>query len=82
MINLPSNDNLASERLISGRKTFFLDLKENHRGRFIKVTEDVSGHRDTILVPMEAIPEFLDSLQRLIETEAQMEEPATVGEDF
>ena len=29
------------------RKIFFLDLKENQRGRFMKITEDVGGRRDT-----------------------------------
>jgi prevent-host-death family protein len=32
---------LHSEKLVSDRKIFFLDLKENDRGRFIKITEDV-----------------------------------------
>ena len=38
---------LASEKLATERKVFFLDLKENDRGRFIKITEDVGGRRDT-----------------------------------
>ena len=43
---------LASEKVVSGRKVFFLDYKENSRGRVLKITEDVNGRRDTIMVPV------------------------------
>ena len=36
------DDPLASEKVQVDRKVFFLDLKENERGRFLKITEDVS----------------------------------------
>ena len=39
----PHNPPLHSEKIITDRKTFFLDLKENDCGRFIKITEDVRG---------------------------------------
>ncbi|MFT4547014.1 MAG: hypothetical protein ACI9MB_000959 [Verrucomicrobiales bacterium] len=32
-----------TEKLFSDRKIFFMDLKENDRGRFVKITEDVRG---------------------------------------
>ena len=34
---------LRSEKVQIERKTFFLDLKENDRGRFLRITEDVVG---------------------------------------
>ena len=40
------------------RKIFFLDLKENQRGRFLKITEDVGGRRDTIMLPAPAFREI------------------------
>jgi len=63
---------IASEKITWERKTFFLDLKENQRGRFLKITEDVAGRRDTIMVPAEAFKEFLEALGRLIEFEAKL----------
>lgn len=60
---------LHSEKIVSDRKIFFLDLKENDRGRFIKITEDVRGRRDTIMLPMEVAEEFLDALQRCVEAD-------------
>jgi hypothetical protein len=60
---------LHSEKIVSDRKIFFLDLKENDRGRFIKITEDVRGRRDTIMLPMEVAEEFLEALQRCVEVD-------------
>lgn len=62
------------EKIIGERKTFFLDLKENDRGRFIKITEDVRGRRDTIVVPMEVVEEFADALSRIIQVERELGE--------
>ena len=41
-----ANYPLMTEKVYSDRKVFFLDLKENARGRFLKITEDVRGRRD------------------------------------
>jgi len=65
----PVNEPLASEKISVDRKVFFLDLKENNRGRFLKITEDVGGRRDTIMVPVAAFRDFADALSRLIEIE-------------
>lgn len=67
------NPPLHSEKIVTDRKIFFLDLKENERGRVIKITEDVRGRRDTIMLPLEAADEFLDALQRILEAERDME---------
>lgn len=64
---------LHSEKVMTDRKIFFLDLKENERGRVIKITEDVRGRRDTIMLPLEAVDEFLDAIQRILEVERDLE---------
>ena len=63
---------LASEKITIDRKIFFLDLKENNRGRFLKITEDVGGRRDTIMLPAEAFMDFVEALERLIEFESKL----------
>lgn len=63
---------IASEKIVNDRKVFFLDLKENQRGRFLKITEDVGGRRDTIMLPAAAFKDFLEALARLIEFEAKL----------
>ena len=63
---------IASEKVTIDRKVFFLDLKENQRGRFMKITEDVGGRRDTIMLPAAAFKDFLEALQRLVEYESKL----------
>ena len=63
---------IASEKVAIDRKIFFLDLKENQRGRFLKITEDVGGRRDTIMLPAAAFKDFAEALERLIEYEAKL----------
>lgn len=54
---------LHTEKIIADRKVFFLDLKENQRGKVVKITEDVGGNRDTIMVPAEILGDFIAALQ-------------------
>ena len=56
---------IHTEKIITDRKVFFLDLKENDRGRVLKITEDVRGRRDTIMVPLEALRDLIEALQRI-----------------
>jgi len=63
---------IASEKIATERKRFFIDLKENNRGRFLKITEDVGGRRDTIMLPIEVLSEFIEALTRIGEFEAKL----------
>jgi len=63
---------LHTEKILADRKIFFLDLKENKRGRVVKITEDVSGNRDTIMVPAEILGDFIAALND-IRTTAEAE---------
>lgn len=65
---------LHSEKIVGERKIFFLDLKENDRGRFIKITEDVRGRRDTIMLPMEHAAEFVEALQNILQVHGELNE--------
>lgn len=62
----PAPEIIASEKIACGRKLFFLDLKENNRGRFMQITEDVGGRRDRIMLPVEVFDEFASALTRLL----------------
>ena len=68
----PPSPPIASEKITNEREILFLDLKENQRGRFLKITEDVGGRRDTIMLPAEAFKDFVEALQRLVEFEAKL----------
>ncbi len=68
------NPPLYTEKVLSDRKIFFLDLKENNRGRFVKITEDVRGRRDTIILPIEAIDDFMEALGRVAHEAKELED--------
>src|SRR5208282_2899721 len=59
-------DTLKSEKIQIERKTFVLTLKENPRGRFLRITEDVGGRRDTIIIPAPGLPDFLRVLSEMV----------------
>lgn len=70
------DDLIVSDRIQVERKQFYFDLKENPRGRFLRITEDVGGRRDTIIIPSTGLKEFAEVLDRAIkvseETTAQV----------
>ena len=51
-------ETLKTDKIQVERKTFVLILKENARGRFLRITEDVGGRRDSIIVPAAGLEEF------------------------
>jgi len=57
---------LATEKIEVEYKIFFLDLQENHRGRFLRITEDAGGRRETVIIPIENAREFVDTLKRVV----------------
>lgn len=63
-----AEDNLRTERIQIERKTFVLALKENPRGRFLRITEDVGGRRDSIIIPATG----LEDLRRAIDDLAKV----------
>lgn len=60
------DQSIASDKLQIERKLFFFDLKENQRGILLRITEDVRGHRDTIIIPATGLKDFAASLQKMI----------------
>jgi len=64
---------IQSGKVLVERKQFFFDLKENERGRFLKITEEVNGRRDTIIIPSTGLNDFADLLQDMIEFDEENE---------
>lgn len=63
------DNQLLSERIQIERKQFFFDLKENPRGRFLKITEEVGGRRDTIIIPSTGLDLFRTTIERAIQAD-------------
>jgi hypothetical protein len=51
---------LVTKTLQIEHKLFYLDLKENPRGRYLKISEKTSGARSTIIVPIAGVVWFVD----------------------
>jgi hypothetical protein len=49
------------------RKYVTFDLGENSRGRFLRISEEVSNYRNTIIIPLTGIEEFRDALNKIIQ---------------
>lgn len=60
------DNELFSEQIQIERKLFTFDLRENPRGKFLKVTEDVGGRRDAIIIPATGLHEIRDVVERAI----------------
>lgn len=58
----PAEEILRSEHVDLNRKRFTITLRQNHRGQFLKISEDVHGRRNSIIVPLEGYEEFMDCL--------------------
>ncbi|KAJ8485276.1 hypothetical protein OPV22_017761 [Ensete ventricosum] len=50
-------------------KLFYFDLKENPRGRYLKISEKTSATRSTIIVPVGGIVWFVDLLNYYVNTD-------------
>ena len=61
-----NEDLLKSERAQIERKTFVFTLKENPRGRFLRITEDVGVRRDTIIIPSTGLEDFKKLLEEMV----------------
>ncbi len=59
-------DTLKAAEVQIERKHFVFTLKENPRGRFLRITEDVDGRRDTIIIPSTGLAEFKQILDGMV----------------
>ena len=72
----PSNEEtLRSDKVQIERKTFLFALKENPRGRFLRITEDVGGRRDTIIIPAPGLEDFKRLLDAMVRAATEAPPP-------
>jgi hypothetical protein len=64
-------DTLKTEKVQIERKTFVFTLKENPRGRFLRITEDVGGRRDTIIIPAPGLEDFKKIVDDMVKAAAE-----------
>jgi hypothetical protein len=70
-----NEETLKSEKIQVERKTFIFTLKENPRGRFLRITEDVGGRRDNIIVPAPGLEDFKKVIDEMVKAAAELPPP-------
>ncbi|XP_057417324.1 transcription factor Pur-alpha 1 isoform X1 [Lotus japonicus] len=66
-----SDVELLCKTLQVEHKLFYFDLKENPRGRYLKISEKTSATRSTIIVPFSGISWFLDLFNYYVNSDDQ-----------
>jgi hypothetical protein len=62
-------DNIIETRELQiERKHFYVELRENDRGKFLRVTEEAHGRRNTIIVPSTGVEEFTAAIAEVVDS--------------
>ena len=48
------------------RKRFHVEFRENDRGKFLRITEEAHGRRNTIIVPSTGVDEFTAAIDQVL----------------
>ncbi len=67
MEKVTGDTQLQATSLQVERKHITFDLRENPRGRFLRIIEEVGGRRDAVIVPASGLEEFRDALNKIID---------------
>jgi len=60
-------DNIIEARELQiERKHFHVQLRENDRGKFLRITEEAHGRRNTIIVPTTGVNDFTAAIGEVL----------------
>lgn len=67
--SVPEDGKLKSEMMVKDNRRYYLDLKENSRGRFLRVSQTITrgGPRSQVAIPAQGMIEFRDALTDLLD---------------
>ena len=57
---------IEAKELQIERKHFHVEFRENDRGKFLRITEDSHGRRNTIIVPSTGLDEFTAAIGQVL----------------
>ena len=57
---------IASQELQVERKHYYIEFRENERGRFLRITEEAHGRRNTVIVPSTGLNEFNAAIDAVV----------------
>lgn len=58
----PQERTLAVGEIKVEHKTLRVSVKENHRGRFMRITEENRGRHSSVIIPADGLDEFMGLL--------------------
>ena len=67
---------IASKEIQVERKHLVIEYRENSQGRFLRITEEAHGRRNTVIVPGPGVADFLGAIAAVL-AQAGEEMPAT-----
>jgi PurA ssDNA and RNA-binding protein len=60
-------DNIIEARELQiERKYFYVELRENQRGKFLRIIEEACGRRNSIIVPSTGVAEFTAAISEVL----------------
>jgi PurA ssDNA and RNA-binding protein len=60
---------IEAKELQIERKHFHVELRENDRGKFLRITEETHGRRNTIIVPTTGVEDLTAAIGEVLGTE-------------
>jgi hypothetical protein len=57
---------IEAKELRIERKRFYVELRENERGKFLRITEEAHGRRNTIIVPSTGVDDFTAAISEVL----------------
>ena len=57
---------IEAKELQIERKHFHVEFRENDRGKFLRITEEAHGRRNTIIVPSTGVDEFTSAIGEVL----------------
>ncbi|MDY6863277.1 MAG: DNA-binding protein [Thermodesulfobacteriota bacterium] len=66
------DEELLTRRFEIESKVFFLDLKKNPGGLYLKITEKSGDKRNFIIIPERGIEEFYSELGKFVEEKKEL----------
>ena len=67
-----NEDTLRTEKVQIERKTFVFTLKENPRLRYLRISEEVGGRRDTFIVPSTGLEDFKKLVDEMVRASGEI----------
>ena len=59
---------IEAKELQIERKHFHVEFRENDRGKFLRITEEAHGRRNTIIIPSTGLDEFMSAAGEVIQS--------------